>query len=148
MAKVKKMAFGGLFRSVKSKAKPVAQPVAQPVGGPMGSAMTGALAKGLNKMNAVSAAKPANFGTTGGLSGALKNAVLGSNPSTPATNAGGLGGMMSGGAEKALGAPTLKSLQGPTAKPGAMMKKGGKVSSASKRADGCATKGKTRGKIV
>jgi hypothetical protein len=28
------------------------------------------------------------------------------------------------------------------------MKKGGKVSSASKRADGCATKGKTRGRIV
>ena len=28
------------------------------------------------------------------------------------------------------------------------MKKGGKVSSASSRADGCATKGKTRGKFV
>jgi hypothetical protein len=28
------------------------------------------------------------------------------------------------------------------------MKKGGSVSSASKRADGCATKGKTRGKMV
>ena len=28
------------------------------------------------------------------------------------------------------------------------LKKGGKVSSASKRADGCATKGKTRGKMV
>jgi hypothetical protein len=28
------------------------------------------------------------------------------------------------------------------------MKKGGKVSSASKRADGCATKGKTKGKMV
>jgi hypothetical protein len=28
------------------------------------------------------------------------------------------------------------------------MKSGGKVSSASKRADGCAVKGKTRGKIV
>ena len=28
------------------------------------------------------------------------------------------------------------------------MKKGGSVSSASKRADGCATKGKTRGKII
>jgi hypothetical protein len=28
------------------------------------------------------------------------------------------------------------------------MKKGGKVSSASKRADGCAIKGKTRGKMV
>ena len=31
---------------------------------------------------------------------------------------------------------------------GASMKKGGKVSSASSRADGCAVKGKTRGKIV
>ena len=31
---------------------------------------------------------------------------------------------------------------------GAPMKKGGKVSSASSRADGCAVKGKTRGKIV
>jgi hypothetical protein len=28
------------------------------------------------------------------------------------------------------------------------MKKGGKVSSASKRADGCAIKGKTRGRMV
>jgi hypothetical protein len=28
------------------------------------------------------------------------------------------------------------------------MKKGGSVSSASKRADGCATKGKTRGKMI
>jgi hypothetical protein len=28
------------------------------------------------------------------------------------------------------------------------MKKGGKVSSASKRADGCAIKGKTRGKMM
>ena len=31
---------------------------------------------------------------------------------------------------------------------GAAMKKGGKVSSASKRADGCATKGKTRGTMI
>ena len=29
-----------------------------------------------------------------------------------------------------------------------VMKKGGKVSSASKRADGCATKGKTKGRMV
>jgi len=29
-----------------------------------------------------------------------------------------------------------------------MMKKGGSVSSASKRADGCATKGKTRGRMI
>jgi hypothetical protein len=32
--------------------------------------------------------------------------------------------------------------------PPATMKKGGKVSSASKRADGCAKRGKTRGKVV
>lgn len=32
--------------------------------------------------------------------------------------------------------------------PGAGMKKGGKVKSASSRADGCAQRGKTRGKIV
>jgi hypothetical protein len=33
-------------------------------------------------------------------------------------------------------------------KPMPMMKKGGKVSSASKRADGCAVKGKTKGRMV
>lgn len=42
-------------------------------------------------------------------------------------------------AEMAGGAPAVPQ-------PG--MKKGGKVSSASKRADGCAVKGKTRGKMV
>jgi hypothetical protein len=36
---------------------------------------------------------------------------------------------------------------GPGARPPGM-KKGGKVSSASKRADGCAVKGKTKGKMV
>jgi hypothetical protein len=33
-------------------------------------------------------------------------------------------------------------------KPMPMMKKGGKVSSASKRADGCAIRGKTKGKMI
>jgi hypothetical protein len=33
-------------------------------------------------------------------------------------------------------------------KPSVPMKKGGKVSSASKRADGCAIRGKTRGRMV
>lgn len=42
-------------------------------------------------------------------------------------------------AEMAAGAPAVPQ-------PG--MKKGGKVSSASKRADGCAVKGKTRGRMV
>ena len=37
---------------------------------------------------------------------------------------------------------------GDTKQPPKAMKKGGSVSSASKRADGCAIKGKTRGKMV
>lgn len=41
------------------------------------------------------------------------------------------------------GAAELKSLLNPRA-----MKKGGKVSSASSRADGCCVKGKTRGKMM
>jgi hypothetical protein len=40
----------------------------------------------------------------------------------------------------------LEALQALRANQG--MKRGGKVSSASKRADGCATKGKTKGRIV
>jgi hypothetical protein len=37
---------------------------------------------------------------------------------------------------------------GPMPRPSGMFKNGGSVGSASKRADGCAVKGKTRGKIV
>jgi hypothetical protein len=50
------------------------------------------------------------------------------------------GGAGSGGSG---GAAEIKMLQNPKA-----MKSGGKVSSASKRADGIATKGKTKGRIV
>ena len=42
----------------------------------------------------------------------------------------------------------LKSVLKGSPTNGKYMKKGGKVSSASKRADGCAVKGKTKGKIV
>jgi hypothetical protein len=48
-----------------------------------------------------------------------------------------------GGAGGSGGAAELKSLLNPRA-----MKKGGSVSSASKRADGCAVKGKTKGKML
>ena len=49
-------------------------------------------------------------------------------------------------AEVAAGRKTKEQAQMEAQAPG--MKKGGKVSSASKRADGCAVKGKTRGRIV
>jgi hypothetical protein len=49
-----------------------------------------------------------------------------------------------------MDAKNLQSLLGDevSVKPSIRMAKGGKVSSASKRADGCAIKGKTRGKMV
>jgi hypothetical protein len=59
-------------------------------------------------------------------------------PSTKSTTSG-VGGMY-----KRLTASDIEEEK--KAKTG--MKKGGKVSSASKRADGCAVKGKTRGKMV
>jgi hypothetical protein len=48
-----------------------------------------------------------------------------------------------GGSGGSSGAAELKSITNPRA-----MKSGGKVSSASSRADGCATKGKTKGRFV
>lgn len=48
-----------------------------------------------------------------------------------------------GGGSSTGGGGELKSLQNPRA-----MKAGGKVSSASKRADGCCVKGKTKGRMV
>jgi hypothetical protein len=48
-----------------------------------------------------------------------------------------------GGSSGTGGAAEIKSLQNPRA-----MKKGGIVSSASSRADGCCIKGKTKGKMV
>ena len=57
-----------------------------------------------------------------------------------------------GMAGKPMGPPPMGPSTGvplPMAgKPMPRMKKGGKVSSASKRADGCAIKGKTRGKMM
>ena len=48
-----------------------------------------------------------------------------------------------GGGSSTGGAGEIKSLQNPRA-----MKKGGKISSASKRADGCCIRGKTKGRMV
>jgi hypothetical protein len=60
------------------------------------------------------------------------------------------GGGAVGGVGVKMPTTTFGTLIKRKAKGGAVKKmaKGGKVSSASKRADGCATKGKTRGKMV
>jgi len=46
------------------------------------------------------------------------------------------------------GIAAKQAAAGAAAKPAAAMKKGGKVSSASKRADGIAVRGKTKGRLV
>jgi len=53
------------------------------------------------------------------------------------------GNTRGGGGSGSTGGAEIKMLQNPK-----IMKSGGKVSSASKRADGCAVKGKTKGRIV
>jgi hypothetical protein len=63
-------------------------------------------------------------------------------------------GMKKGGQVKAMYAGGSAGNRGQPTRPGRTtgmgqpMKKGGSVSSASKRADGCAVKGKTRGRMV
>jgi hypothetical protein len=46
------------------------------------------------------------------------------------------------------GIAAAPAVQAATAQPMAKMKGGGKVSSASKRADGCVSKGKTKGRMI
>jgi len=89
--------------------------------------------------------------------GSLKGLPPGFAPSAPAAPAGPNPAQMrqmamarrsaaGAGPNRAKGGPVKAK---PKAKPKAKMyAKGGSVSSASKRADGCATKGKTRGKFV
>ena len=55
------------------------------------------------------------------------------------------GGGSSGGAG---GATDMKFMKGIGNKPDPTYKKGGKVSAASKRADGCCVKGKTKGRMI
>jgi hypothetical protein len=53
-----------------------------------------------------------------------------------------------GGGGGGGGAADMRFMKGIGNKPDATYKKGGKVSSASKRADGCAIRGKTKGRMV
>ena len=53
--------------------------------------------------------------------------------------------------DAAMAAAQMEATQGPIKRglmAGSGMKKGGKVSSASKRADGCAIRGKTKGRMI
>jgi hypothetical protein len=78
---------------------------------------------------------------------------MGSAPMTggpkPAPQVGAMNNMLAGRPPGGVPAPQAGAMNNMLAgKPPGGMKKGGKVSSASKRADGCAIKGKTKGRMV
>lgn len=93
----------------------------------------------VNAMKAsLSSAQPQQLPPT--LAGALKSGTLQNAPKTMASMPQTVGGAQA----KAMG---LGFKKGGKVKSTSSYKSGGSVSSASKRADGCATKGKTKGKI-
>jgi hypothetical protein len=134
--KVKKFVLGGALRSINPIIKKAAAQVA---------------AKPAASMDQLRAAKQAISGNQQAQAQSPKGATSLVKPSVgaaqQATNA-------SSGAvprtQSPLAGKTIKQIGGIGAALGKRMgmKKGGSVSSASKRADGCATKGKTKGRMV
>jgi hypothetical protein len=159
MKKVKKMAIGGIGAALgAATAKAVAakkpmglgEGIARAAGVPVGSTVNAPA-----RIMPIGGMRPPGQGTTGGplvkpLPPGVKlspdsgmGSAMQANPRIPA------------GVQNAIS--NLKAGNIPKARPGSMvgqrfggmgMKKGGKVSSASKRADGCAVKGKTKGRMV
>jgi hypothetical protein len=157
MKKVKRMMFGGISKAVGNAARNAAAKA------PVPPADVQKMMANLPRRSTVAA--PSKPGMTG------LGAAMGSNPAMAAnvgnmlggTRSPGAGGMTAGpkpgmtGLGAAQANPKMMSgLSGMMAGPGkglapsmgAGMKKGGSVSPASKRADGCAIKGKTKGKMV
>jgi hypothetical protein len=149
MAKVKRMFFGGIAKGLKNAVANVPAPQADAMnsmlaGKPMGGGVP-------------VPAKPSGFGGVnyGNVSKALGN--MGNTPAPAPSKPSGFGGVNWGNVSQGLGnmsntpAPVSMLKTGEGRSMGnrmGRMKKGGKVSSASSRADGIAVKGKTRGKMV
>jgi hypothetical protein len=83
-----------------------------------------------------------NAGRAGGIGGSVGGNPTGLGPAGAKADF-----QPSGGMQAKFGPPSV-ALGAPQAMGGMGMKKGGKVSSASSRADGCAVKGKTKGRFV
>jgi len=129
MKKVKKMALGGIGAAVGSPANQAKQQAM--AAGAANQAKQQAM--GMNKLAGAGAALTQNIGALGKVAGGQQG--LGSAMSGPKTGLGTAMGMNKlAGAGAALG----KKLG---------MKSGGAVGSASKRADGIAAKGKTKGRM-
>ena len=141
MTKTKKFAMGGMnFNNSSSRRAPpppVMPPVipkAVPVGSGLAAGANQVMGGGFNSPagQPVRAVPVQTMNTSGTPAGLAAGAPVGL-------------AAMGGGFNGAGGQP-IRAQQVPNVATG--MKKGGKVSSASKRADGCCTKGKTRGKMM
>jgi hypothetical protein len=168
MKKVKKMMFGGISKAASNAAKNAAAKAPTPP--PMQKAAMDKMLAGPGtglapKPNLNQSGPNAVPGSIGGLKNAI-NQLTGRNrfaATTPAPASSGRGSIFGGGGSRnqppptPAPAPTKAPFSGISAGEGRAManrmgrmgmKEGGSVSSASKRADGCATKGKTKGKMV
>ena len=158
MAKVKKMAFGGIGRALKNAVKPAAKPMGGV--GPRQGGMPNFAKPYADKMsaaaNAANAAKQRAMAAGAPPRGPVKQANpsgMGMSYDTSALNkisqAKAQAKPMSGVGPRARpGAGIMRSVASAAKKLGLGMKSGGAVGSASKRADGIATKGKTKGKMI
>jgi len=160
MAKVKKMAFGGIGRVLKNAVKPAAANAANAANAARTTTTTTEVntarqrqmadaARGADESRAeaqrIVQARPPNFAAD-----YARNAMANAQRAAAQTKPTGLGAAMSGSKTGLGTAMGMNKLAGAGAALGKKlgMKSGGSVSSASKRADGIATKGKTKGKMV
>jgi hypothetical protein len=148
MKKVKRMMFGGISKGVGNAAQ---QAIAakKPMGLGEGIARAAGVPVG-KTVNAPATIKPIGGVRSPGLGGPTDGPLV--KPLPPGVNLPPNSGMGNKG-PSGLGVASntmqqLQSLLKGSPTNAKYMKKGGMVSSASKRADGCAIKGKTKGKMV
>ena len=152
MKKVKRMMFGGVSKALGNAAKKVAAKAPAPAPTPVRSGFSSIRAGEARSMANRNQPAPTPVNKNQASMSQLQagaNAIRGLQQGSPQQSSG------SGSIFNRRGAPTptppsmASKISGLGLKrPGIGMKKGGKVSSASSRGDGCAVKGKTKGKMV
>jgi hypothetical protein len=153
MAKVKKFAFGGFNINSSSRRAPPPPPVMAPRPLPAGSGLKGMAAPTgqavpVSVQTPNTSGTPAGLGAMGGYSGPIPQSRAMTDSETAAHTAA-FDKMRADAAAlpKMTGFGNIQPVKAQQSPMG--MKKGGSVkSSASKRADGCCVKGKTRGKMM
>lgn len=158
MAKVKKMALGGVGSALGGINKAVSSVGSALTGGarPMPGGMVGGNGPApADALRPMPGRMPAPQGMMGGNAPTSQMQFMSDKmrggPAPIAPKMGAMGAQAMPLAANNLRTPVMGSGQIAKGAPrtmGAMMKKGGKVSSASSRADGIAVKGKTKGRIV